>query len=539
MNYLITPHGLILFITSALSALVGVVAMQRQYRHSGKLLTGFMLSIAIWSLGSGIETGVTAIQTKILWSKISYIGFSFAAPLCFLFILSYTNNWKWINVPVLIGIGSLSVITLVLAWTNDYHGLIWRGFAHGDRHLNILIYEHGLWFWIFWVFQLVLYILTLGILLKDLGVKKSPYREQTATIIIATLMPAVAGILYSLKVSPIPGLDWMPVFTFFTGILFTWNMYQYHFLDLVPVARDVLVDQMLDGMILLDDRQRIIDINPSARRIIQHGEKIKIGDNLADVIPELSTSLTRGDGHQTTQILTFNETKTNNRYVDVRFTIIYGGKNSVNCSLLLFRDITKRKNIEDSLNKANRELEKRLEEIQILQAQLREESIRDPLTNLYNRRYLEDSLRREFAHAHREKYPVSIIMADIDHFKRVNDTHGHGVGDRVLQELSDRMIASFRTEDIVCRYGGEEFIIVMPGASALTAFQRTEDFRKSLEEKEILVGEKQIKITISAGIAVYPQNGMTVDEVIKKADGGLYQAKSSGRNRVIAGEPVS
>lgn len=237
--------------------------------------------------------------------------------------------------------------------------------------------------------------------------------------------------------------------------------------------------------------------------------------------------------------MTFNETKTNNRYVDVRFTIIYGGKNSVNCSLLLFRDITKRKNIEDSLNKANRELEKRLEEIQILQAQLREESIRDPLTNLYNRRYLEDSLRREFAHAHREKYPVSIIMADIDHFKRVNDTHGHSVGDGVLKELSDRLISSFRTEDIVCRYGGEEFIIVMPGASALTAFQRTEQFRKLMEEKEIIAGEKHINITISAGIAVYPKNGTMVDEVIKKADGYLYQAKSSGRNRVIAGEPVS
>ncbi|NLF49875.1 MAG: diguanylate cyclase [Leptolinea sp.] len=539
MNYLITPHGLILFITAALSSIVSVVAWQRQYRHSGKMLTLFMLSIAVWALGSGVEVGVTAFTTKILWSKITYFGFVFAAPLCFLFIFSYTNNWKWIKTPYLIVIALMSLITLLLAWTNEYHGLIWSAFIPGDRQLNILIYEHGVWFWVFELFQLVLYVISLTILLKDLRVQKSPYREQTLTIIIATLMPAVAGVLYSLNISPIPGLDWMPIFTFFTGFLFTWSLYHHHLLDLVPVARDVLVDQMLDGMILLDDQHRIIDINPSARNMIRNGEKIKIGDTLSDTMPDFYASLTRGDGRSSTQILSFKETTTNNRFVDVRFTLIQREKNSINCSLLILRDITKRKNIEDSLNQANRELEIRLEEIQNLQAKLREESIRDPLTNLYNRRYLEDSLRREFAHAHREKFPVSIIMIDIDHFKRVNDTHGHTVGDRVLQELSNLLVASFRTEDIVCRYGGEEFIVVMPGASARIAFQRTEDFRKALEEKTMSISKKQINITISAGVAVYPSDGETVDLVISEADKSLYQAKASGRNRVIAGQLVN
>ncbi len=535
LNYLITPHGLILFITAALSSIVGVAAWQRQYHRSGKLLTLFMFSIAIWSLGSAIEAGVIGLATKVFWSKFAYIGFSFSAPLCFLFVFSYSNNWKILKIPYIVVIGAISVITLVLAWTNEHHGLIWSGFVPGDRRLNILIYEHGLWFWFFWIFQLVLYLIILIILLKDLRYQKSPYKEQTGTIIIATLMPAVAGILYSLKVSPIPGLDWMPVFTFFTGFIFTWSMYQYRLLDLVPVARDILVDQMLDGMVVLDNQNRIIDINPSARKMIRNGDRVKIGDSLSIIMPELYTALTQGDGLSTTQILSFRETTTNKRFVDVRFTLIQGGRTDSMCGLLILRDITKRKNIEDSLNQANRELEKRLEEIQKLQAQLREESIRDPLTNLYNRRYLEDSLQREFAHANREKYPISIIMADIDHFKRVNDTHGHTTGEEVLQQLSSMLVSSFRMEDIVCRFGGEEFIVVMPGTGVDTAFQRTENFRKLVENKDMLISGNTIKITISAGVAVYPTDGDTVDDVIKEADKSLYQAKSSGRNRVIAG----
>jgi diguanylate cyclase (GGDEF)-like protein len=221
--------------------------------------------------------------------------------------------------------------------------------------------------------------------------------------------------------------------------------------------------------------------------------------------------------------------------VDVRMTLISGNKPGVNCSLLILRDITKRKNIEDSLNKANQELEKRITEIQILQNQLKEESIRDPLTRLYNRRYMEDALQREFAHATRDGYPVSIIMADIDHFKKVNDTYGHAAGDEVLEQLSRTFMANFRMEDIVCRYGGEEFLIVMPETTAETAFLRIDNLRQQLESSDLNVTGAALRITLSAGIAVYPAEGSTIDEVVQKADQAMYRAKKEGRNRVIAG----
>jgi diguanylate cyclase (GGDEF)-like protein len=327
-------------------------------------------------------------------------------------------------------------------------------------------------------------------------------------------------------------LDWSPISTVFTGIIFAYIIFRYKFLDLVPVARAALVEQMLDGMIVLDDRQRIIDINLSARNLLPGGQTINIGSTLTEAIPDFSFSSNKGN--TSTQTLAFNIPGEKSRYIDVRFSVIDGKSAGVNCSLLLFRDITKRKNTEIELNRANKELGARIEEIQILQNQLREESIRDPLTGLYNRRYLEDALEREFARAQREKYQVGIIMLDIDHFKKVNDSYGHIVGDVVLQKLAKVLMTSFRLEDIICRFGGEEFLIVMPATSAITAIERVEDFRKVLEKTVIDGIGNPIQITVSAGVAVFPDNGSTMDDMIHTADQAMYKAKAAGRNQVVA-----
>jgi len=535
MTYTIFPHAWVLFITALISLGVALTAWNRRNTTTGLVLILFMFSIAVWAFFSGVEAGTADLSTRIFWSKMEYLGFVWASPLCFLFVLSFTNHWKWITKPGLIIIAAISIVTLILAWTNEYHGLIWDAFLKGDPRLNTLIYSHGPWFYLYTFIQFCLFCLAVGVLIRDLKVQKSPYRQQTITILAALLIPAITGILYSFNISPIPGLDWMPLCSLFTGIIFAWSIYYYRLLDLVPIARHLLVEQMLDGMLVLDSQQRIIDINPSARKMIKGGDAIKIGDPLASVLPELCPTAEDMKRQSNTQILSLNETREDRRFVDVRMTLISGNKSGTNCSLLILRDITKRKNIEDSLNKANQELEKRIHEIQILQTQLKEESIRDPLTRLYNRRYMEDALQREFAHATRDGYPVSIIMADIDHFKKVNDTYGHSAGDEVLVQLSQLFMANFRMEDIVCRFGGEEFLIVMPETSAETAFLRIDALRRLLETTKLNLTSVSLQITLSAGIAVYPLEGSTIEEVVHKADQAMYRAKSEGRNRVVAG----
>ncbi len=165
---------------------------------------------------------------------------------------------------------------------------------------------------------------------------------------------------------------------------------------------------------------------------------------------------------------------------------------------------------------------------------LHRQSIRDPLTGLLNRRYMEEALTKEVSRAKRHKLPLTVIMVDIDHFKKINDTYGHDAGDAVLQALGRLLANHCRKEDIVCRYGGEEFIIIMPGAFLKDAVQRAEKLRTLVENEFRVLYDEQVlrNITISLGVAAMPEHGSTGEAVVRAADAALYHAKSEGRNRV-------
>jgi diguanylate cyclase (GGDEF)-like protein len=160
--------------------------------------------------------------------------------------------------------------------------------------------------------------------------------------------------------------------------------------------------------------------------------------------------------------------------------------------------------------------------------------VRDPLTGLFNRRYLEESLEREVARAKRSGTPLGIMMIDIDHFKRINDTFGHAAGDAVLAAVSRRMQSMTRVEDILCRYGGEEFVLVMTAASLDTIRERAEMLREGVRRLNIgFEGQHIGHVTISVGIAVHPDHGETGSQAMEAADTALYRAKQSGRNRTM------
>jgi len=173
------------------------------------------------------------------------------------------------------------------------------------------------------------------------------------------------------------------------------------------------------------------------------------------------------------------------------------------------------------------------EKLLILQKELEEQAIRDSLTGLYNRRFLDETLTRELSRAERDKYSVSIVMVDLDHFKVFNDTYGHDVGDLMLKQLGKLLSSQVRAGDIACRYGGEEFVVVMPKASLAVARQRANDWRMKFENQILIHAGEVLNATLSAGVSVYPMHGTTSDEIIRKADQAMYAAKAAGRNQVI------
>jgi diguanylate cyclase (GGDEF)-like protein len=169
-----------------------------------------------------------------------------------------------------------------------------------------------------------------------------------------------------------------------------------------------------------------------------------------------------------------------------------------------------------------------------LREALVEQSIRDPLTELYNRRYMEEALRQHLSRVTRQLHPLGIIMIDIDYFKPFNDRYGHTIGDLLLHELGLFLQRRIRTEDIACRYGGEEFILIMPDAFSEIARQRAEALRQEVKQLRVQDEDQSYGgITLSLGVAIYPEHGRTIDSVIRAADAALYRAKEQGRDRVV------
>ncbi|MBZ0132567.1 MAG: diguanylate cyclase [Rhodocyclaceae bacterium] len=194
-------------------------------------------------------------------------------------------------------------------------------------------------------------------------------------------------------------------------------------------------------------------------------------------------------------------------------------------------DISERKRMETDLQDTNTMLQHQLVEIHRLQEELRELAVRDGLTNLFNRRYLDETLERELSRAKREGYPLSLVMIDIDHFKKLNDTYGHQAGDKVLRELAALLWGNIRTEDVPCRYGGEEFLVLLPRMPLGIALERAESWRKAFEATRIPFGDFQLEGTLSCGLSGYPGHARTPDDLLRCCDEALYKAKHLGRNR--------
>lgn len=173
------------------------------------------------------------------------------------------------------------------------------------------------------------------------------------------------------------------------------------------------------------------------------------------------------------------------------------------------------------------QIDAQTQQLALNEVRLRDLSVRDHLTNLFNFRYLEETLEREIQRAARTEHPLGIIVLDVDHFKRINDTLGHAAGDTVLRELGRFLAKQVRQSDIACRSGGDEFVLILPNTAQATTTERAESIRNGVKNLQLPVA-----ITLSLGVAAFPADGSTGETILKSADTALYQAKREGRNHV-------
>jgi len=534
MYYIIVPYSVTEFVTAVIALVVAILAWQRRVNQGALQLAMLMFAIFEWALCASLEAAAVEQSTKILWAQLEYIGAHTAPAFLALFALYFTQNEKMLTPRLKVLLFLPATITVGLAFTNQWHHLIWTGFAPGPLGSNSLIYEHGPWFWIEIILIYAILLFATLFLIRNTVKMRGPYRFQTILILIASISPWVGAIMY-LFFNPFPGLDLTCISFAFTGMVLLLSILRFQLLDLAPIAREILVENMKDGVMVLDDRDRLIDFNTTAQILFSNLSITNLGKDINELLSDRKNVLENlhNSGDKLAELIMEDSPW---QYIDIQTTSLLRKKDKMIGKLVIFRDATSRKLAEMALQQANQRLQTQLDEINNLQVQLRDQAMHDMVTGMLNRRYLEEILEKEIARAKREGYPICLVMVDIDHFKEINDTFGHKVGDQVLQALSTLLCRHIRKADIACRFGGDEFVLALPNLTKEIALQRTEVWRIAFQDMRLDSQGKEIHATISSGIAIFPEHGNNFDQILAAADKAMYAAKSAGRNRTVIAE---
>jgi PAS domain-containing protein len=423
MSFTLTPYGIALFSAALVSAVVAVISLRRRAVPGGGLFSLLMWAVVIWTFSSALESAAIGVRAKLAFSKLAYLGTVNVAPLFLLFVLRYNDPARRLPWLPLGALWIVPVATLVLAATNERHGLVWSSITPSSvAGSNMVIYGHGPMYWGSLFYYLALCLPAAFMLGRVILQLRGVYLLQTITVLAALAAPWVGAIFYLLPMNPFPGLDLVAMGFTVTGALLLLGMFRFRFLDLVPVARDVLMEKMVDGLVVLDSSDQIVDINPAARKVFGVSESV-IGRPFGEAFPawrgklkELragadatveatlpgaqpaqmeSQSAEIPRRNESAEIPRRNESAEiprrnqsagiprrndggadgpretqGSRYFDLRASILRGRRGSIGGSFLVIREVTERKRIELEREKLIGDLQKAVADIKTLRGLL-------------------------------------------------------------------------------------------------------------------------------------------------------------------------
>ena len=528
------PYSIPFLIATLVSAFFAATLWPRRTAPGAISLFVHMFGLVVWSGASAAMWLSTSLRMQFFWMKFSTFGLLLVPATFLVFSMQVSLNEHRVTRPLLLLLSIEPLVGTLAVWTNDFHHLVYGQMQSWSTYgLAELKWSPGPLVWVEAVYCYSLFFLGIWYLSRSIKLGGFLLREQVQLVLLGALISLSADIGYLIPIlSSKIGLNAAPIAYTVAGVIYFYAIYRTKLLDLIPVAHSTLIKSMTDAVVVLDVQDRIVEMNPAAGNYL--------GVIPDDVVGRRAREILLGWREITQPFWNQPEVRTEiivaqdiPRYIDLNITPLTDSRNRTTGRMLVFRDITSRKRSESILKDSNKRLNEQLDEIRTLRDQLREQATRDPLTNLYNRRYLEEMLAQELARAARENYPVCVIMMDIDRFKRVNDTCGHKIGDDVLLSLSTLIIRHIRGFDAACRYGGEEFVIVMPKLSIETAHERAEFLRKQFANMPLPCADMKSFPTLSIGLASYPSDGEDSETLLNAADQALYAAKNSGRNRVV------
>jgi diguanylate cyclase (GGDEF)-like protein len=302
---------------------------------------------------------------------------------------------------------------------------------------------------------------------------------------------------------------------------------------LAPVAHERVFHKIGDAVAVVDAGGRVLDLNPAADRLLREllpeAPTSYVGATLRMLFGTDSGIKLRLDADVDHPI---QNVAGSGRDLEVRVSALHDRAGRNIGWALVARDITERSQQRRELERVNNQLREQLQTIELLRADLAEQAVRDHLTGLHNRRYLMNALAAAAEYASNNGTPLALALVDLDHFKRVNDQYGHAAGDAVLVKLARTLSHTLGDGVVVARHGGEEFVLLLPGATAAEAVARLDALRQAVRDNAVVFGGATIVTTFSAGVAVY--TGLeSPATLLQAADDALYVAKQGGRDRVV------
>jgi diguanylate cyclase (GGDEF)-like protein len=509
MHWQHTPFLLPLMASALLCAALGGFAWRHRSVGSAGAFVALMACSAWWSFFYALYQGTTDLWAKHLFADLLQLG-AIAVPVAwFVFAAAYTGRTAWLTPRALALVLFVPVLTAVLVLANGRLGWFWSRFELAERGGRIAVNTENAWgFWLHVGYSWLLLSVTVGLLV--LKVLRSPhlYRWQAAAILFGAIVPWLGNVLHIGRLVTFPANP-MPFLFTLSGAAFAWAIFRFRFLDILPVAREAVVDGMADGVVVLDEEGRVADLNPAARARLGVAGRRFVGLDGREVLGPWGALAEGGADRGPAAVEVEAETPTGRRRFDVRMTPLSRGGVFAG-RVFVLRDVSERARAEEELRRG---------------------AFYDALTGLPNRALFMDRLEKAVERSRRGSHPFAVMFLDLDRFKLVNDSLGHSMGDELLVAVSRRLEGCIRPGDTVARMGGDEFAILLEEVTGMHGATEAADRILAVLDQPVSLEGNDVFPSASIGVVMGSDLEAPFEHLLRYADVAMYRAKSRGRNR--------
>ena len=519
-----TGAVLIMSMLCVVSFVLAVALARKSQFHGKPFLIIAQLAVCAWVFTTIAELVVQTPDQKIFWSSVSWLAIVITPTAWTLFIHRYINNIRGKlrrHEVALLTLSPLLILSFVV--TNPWHQSFY-GPATGPVSTAPgapLQYDHGLLFYAAAAYLYVFMAYSAAVMTRGALFAAKLHRTRFRAMLALTILPVIMNTSYILFGVTIAGVDGTPFSFLFATAAFSWLLLSDQFFSLLPIGNRVLMEKLQEPVLFVGACGSIVSANPAADKL-----RVSKGLDESSWHPDLLVQLPNMQGMLDTPTVV----SIGAHHYEVQVALLeapFSASGEPAGWMLLLKDVTALKVQALNLEFALRHSEIRINAAAILLEELRSQATTDALTGLSNRRALDNWLTNITDNTNMRDQDLLLAVLDIDHFKNINDQHGHSVGDAVLRNFADAVVRHFRRSDLIFRTGGEEFLLLLPRMTEIELNVRLDLIRHELS------AQKPIKIKFSAGVAAWTGQRQDFDAACELADKRLYVAKTRGRDRTI------